>query len=395
MINYKRISVIIQNSASNLVTPAISMLFSYYIISKYNAELWGGFVYYLIIVNLAAHILGWGNKEYLLREFSRDASRKSTKWTESFVSRIIFLPAIILPYYFLTGSFGELMLMAALTLLLFVYQSFDVIITFERKFMLTVYAEIISFVLLAIIVYFSGVSDTKNLLTLYIYSFIFKPVFLFIYFRNTVFKENPFNKSISFKYFVLAFPFFILGLTGMIQSRIDIYSVGYFLNKESLGTYQVIVNFLGVFQSASIFIVAPFIKDIYRLKSESIRKMNNSVLLSGIALLLPFMVTIYLALTIIYKFNLSADFYIYMALYILPVYYYVVSVYIHYKKGKQNTVIFITLTAIGVGLLSNIFLTPSMGIKGALLSGGISQLFMCGAYYLSGRKINNVKEVAS
>jgi peptidoglycan biosynthesis protein MviN/MurJ (putative lipid II flippase) len=84
-----------------------------------------------------------------------------------------------------------------------------------------------------------------------------------------------------------------------------------------------------------------------------------------------------------------------MALYILPVYYYVVSVYIHYKKGKQNTVIFITLTAIGVGLLSNIFLTPSMGIKGALLSGGISQLFMCGAYYLSGRKINNVKEVAS
>jgi len=128
------------------------------------------------------------------------------------------------------------------------------------------------------------------------------------------------------------------------------------------------------------------------MKADSIRKMNNSVLLSGIALLLPFMVTLYLALTLIYKFNLSADYYVYMVIYVLPVYYYVVSVYKHYKNGKQNTVILITITAIGVGLLSNIFLTPAMGIKGALLSGGISQLFMCGAYYFSGRKINTVKE---
>jgi len=392
MINYKRISVIIQNSVSNLVTPAISILFSYYIIRKYNAELWGGFVYYLIIVNFAAHILGWGNKEYLLREFSRDASRKSAKWIESFVSRIIFFPVIILPYYFLSGSFGELMLMAALTLLFFVYQSFDVIITFERKFMVTVYAEITSFILLALILYYTGVSDIKNLLTLYIYSFIFKPVFLFVYFRNIVIKENLFGQGISFKYFALAFPFFILGLAGMIQSRIDIYSVGYFLNKESLGIYQVVVNFLGVFQSASVFIVAPFVKDIYRLKRDSVNKMSNSVFLSGIALLFPFMVTLYLALTLIYKFDLSVDYYIYSALYVLPVYYYIVSVYAHYKNGKQNIVILITVIAIAAGLLSNIFLTPVMGIKGALLSGGISQLFMCGAYYFSGIKINKVKE---
>jgi len=378
----------VQNSVSNLITPGISILFSYFIIRQYNTELWGGFVYYLIIVNLAAHILGWGNKEYLLREFSMDASCKSAKWTESFVTRIIIIPLVVFPYYFLSGSFSELFLMTILTILLYIYQSFDVFVTFERKFMITVYAEIISFVILVYMVYSYGVSDTKYLLTLYIYSFIIKPVFLFVYFRNKVFRKKQSAHFISISYFKNALPFFLLGLTGMLQSRIDIYSVGYFLNKDSLGKYQVIINFLGVFQSASVFIIAPFIKDIYRLKRDSINRMNRNVFITGIALLFPFMVTLYLALTLIYKFDLSADYYIFSALYVLPVYYYIVSVYLHYKKGKQNTVILITVSGIAAGLLSNLYFTPIMGIKGALLSGSISQLFMCCAYYYSGKRIN-------
>lgn len=388
MIKFNRISVILQNSINSLITPALSVLFSYFIIRKYDAGLWGGFVYYLIIVNLAVHILGWGNKEYLLREFSRDASMISRKWIGSFTSRIIFIPAVFIPYYFLSGSFVVLMLMSALTLLLFIYQSFDVLITFERKFMISVYAEITSFIILAILILSFGVSGMESLLALYVCSIIVKPVFLAVFFRNNIFKEMLIGESISLKYFKYAFPFFIIGFTGMIQSRIDIYSVGYFLNKESLGKYQVIVNFLSVFQSASVFIVAPYVKDIYRLKTESIRKMSRNVLLTGIGLLFPFIITLYIALVLIYKFDLSADYYFYSALYILPVYYYIVMVYAHYKHGKQNTVIWITITGIAAGLISNIYLTPIMGIKGALLSGGISQVILSGAYYISGKRTN-------
>ena len=388
MINIKRIKIILQNSISNLITPIISVLFSYIVIRNYSTELWGGFVFYLIIVNLSAHILSWGNKEYLLREFSRNASDRAEEWVKSFTSRIIFIPIVFIPYYFISGTFRVSLMMFVLTLFLFIYQSFDVFITYERKFLLTVYAELISFILLVTMIFLKGVSGVENILVLYIYSFIFKPVFLLVYFRGDFHKGKNFNIRADFKFFKYAFPFFILGLAGMIQSRFDIYCVSYFLNKELLGKYQVIANFLGVFQSASIFIVAPFVKDIYRLKEESIMKMSKNVFLSGIALLIPFIIIFYIMIFFIYKFDLSIDYYLYSAFYILPVYYYIVPVYMHYKFGKQNRVIFITVIGIITGLISNIFLIPILGIKGALISSGFSQILMCGIYYLSVRKIN-------
>ncbi|MEZ4768402.1 MAG: hypothetical protein R2844_08245 [Caldilineales bacterium] len=42
----------------------------------------------MIYVQLAAHIVGWGNKEYLLRAFSFSPAHISREWQTSLATRL-------------------------------------------------------------------------------------------------------------------------------------------------------------------------------------------------------------------------------------------------------------------------------------------------------------------
>jgi len=382
MLKTKRIFIVLQNSVNSLITPVLSVLFSYIIVKKYNAGLWGSFVYYLIIVSLAVHIFGFGNKDYLLREFSKNITLKNKIWIDSLFSRVFMFPLILIPYYFLAKSTDELIIILILTFVLFFYQAFDVLVVFERKFFASVMVEIISFAFMAGAIFLWGISNTTSLLKIYLYASILKPILLSIVFRKYLIFKSVFSGGINWEYYVMSFPFFILVFTGMLQSRIDIYCLSYFLPGESLGKYQVLTNFLGVFQSTAVFIVAPFVKDIYRLNNDAIKKMNLRVMLAGLIIITPLILILYIAMTYFYNFDFGVGYYICSAFYVIPVFANIVVVYKFYKNGYQNTVIYITCSGILTGLISNIFLIPVLGILGALLSGAISQILMTAVYYI-------------
>ncbi|MEL6823009.1 MAG: hypothetical protein AAFP70_14705, partial [Calditrichota bacterium] len=67
----KRLWLIVISSANTLVAPVLNIAVSLLVVRLSSVETWGSFVAVLIIVNLINHLLYWGNREFLLREYSK------------------------------------------------------------------------------------------------------------------------------------------------------------------------------------------------------------------------------------------------------------------------------------------------------------------------------------
>ena len=98
----RRGPVIVANTANNLIVPFFGVFVSLLVVRLASVELWGAFVDVMIIVQLAAHVVGWGNKEYLLRAFSFNPADLARQWQTSLVTRL----ALFVPFVALFGLFG-------------------------------------------------------------------------------------------------------------------------------------------------------------------------------------------------------------------------------------------------------------------------------------------------
>jgi hypothetical protein len=68
----RRLALVAASGANSLLLPLLNPLVAFLVVRLASAELWGAFVEPLVIAQFAAHVIGWGNRDYLLRAFSRD-----------------------------------------------------------------------------------------------------------------------------------------------------------------------------------------------------------------------------------------------------------------------------------------------------------------------------------
>ena len=377
----KRAGIVSLNAANSLIIPALNIVFSFLIIKLSGTALWGSFVYYLVIVNLAAHVLNWGNKEYLLREFSRDVSKMSEIWRKCLLTRFTLTPLAIIVLYFFCPSLEVYVIVSAWVLLLFVYQSFEVLILYTRKFYLSILIEVISYTVLFSLLSLNRQSaDIEALIFIFVMIMMIKIVLIYIFMRKFVaVRAGP---IIDLRFFSSAFPFFVLGLSGMLISRVDLYLVAYYMPKEKLGMYQVLTSFLLSFQALASFVLTPFVKNLYRLSNEVIRRVNRKLFVLGVILTPAFVIIIYFALNFVYGFNFPAQVYMLSGLYVLPIYYYMTVIYKLYKINRQSLVVWINSAGFAVNFFLNILLIPVIGIEGALISGTSAQWLLAAVYFI-------------
>src|SRR4030095_6854800 len=340
----RRASLIFKGSLSSFAPPLVSILFSLIVIKLSGKALWGSFVYYFLSASLASIVMNWGNREYLLREFSRNPPEIPSLWLQSFTTRallIIPLFAVFCAFFIVRDAVN----ISAWTFLLFICQSFDSLVSYHRKFILSFIAEISSGLLLFLLVIsFRNKVDFPLLITFYLASLILKAVFYLAIFRNDVFEGTSLKPD--FAILKNSFPFLLLGLTGMLGSRIDQYVVSYYLSKETLGEYQVLKSFM-IYTHAGIgFALVPFLKNIYRLSDDKIDKLAGKLFILGLILFIPYMVFLYLIIKYLYGFNLNIKVYFYSALFVLPAYYYAVMIYKMFKNNKQSAVVLINALAV-------------------------------------------------
>jgi O-antigen/teichoic acid export membrane protein len=381
----QRLSVIATNVARNLMMPAVNILLSWLVIMIAGSVFWGSFVEYLIAVGLSATLLGWGNKEYLLRAFSETPAAISGMWQQSILTRSILAIGPIALFFVLYDA--ETALWLAIWLLgMFVWQSFDVVIVYTRRFTVSIIADVLSFCLIAGAIYlYQEQMSVTLLLAFFALATWLKSFILMIWLGGEVFKY--YDPKWNGAYFGAAFFFFLIGLSGMLQSKTDLYLVNFTLSNEATGRYQVIINLFIYMQAVAGFVLMPFARNLYRSKAATTERIAMRMLGLGVLMLIVALPATFLLLHYGYHFDLSWDYFAYGALFVVPVFWYLPYIILLYKHKKERQVMLINFAGAIVNLGFTWWLVQHFDAKGALMGSAIAQWFLLGIYLVYRRGI--------
>ena len=375
----RRLGTVLKNTFNSLLLPVFNVVVSFLVIRQASVALWGEFVNVMIVVQLAAHLVNWGNKEYLLRAFSQAPAGISRAWQTSLWTRLLLFGGLAAAAL----CWG---LTPAQTALVIGWgwgqvwaQSYDVLVLYRRDFLFAAGVELTRLVFMAGIIWQQGAALTVNaLLALSCGAYLAQAAALAWRFRRQTLAGIW--GRVDLGYFRHAFPFFILGLSGMLQSRIDLYAVNFYLAPTQVGQYQVFINLMIYAQSVSAFVLLPFVKTIYRLQTRTILKIAGRLAALGLLLTGPFLLLTHLTLTHLYQFRLPPLMLAAGGFFILPIFAYLPAIYALYKTNRQSAVIQVNGAGILVNLGLNLWLLPSLGMTGAVIASAAAQWLMLLAY---------------
>jgi len=378
-----RAKVILLGGANRIWLPLSNVLIAYLIILYNSPEFWGNIVYIILTIEFAISIISWGQRPYLIREFSLNPSSINRDWSNSFIYRIPILIVFLAIIPFLGFVLRLVLFLALWTIARYIYQSFEAVIQYERKFQFSLLNELTGLLLMAVpILLLRSELDLAIVVMLYSLSYTFRALVVLFYFRSmlkSLFLSRPNTVTVlraSKDHLVISFPFLLLTFSGMLQQRTDLYCVAFFLEKAEVAKYQVYLNFLAFSQLAASIILSPYARNIFRLNEPSLRKLEKSFIKLGAGLTLVLIAMVYLLIRYVYQFELSAYLYGLGFIYVWLFYFYLIPNFEYGKHRKQQLVAYYSLAGGLVNLMGSIFLTPTLELEGALIAGVISQLFM-------------------
>lgn len=376
----------------NLSLPIINVFVSLLVIRLGSVALWGSFVQVMLWVQLGAMVAGWGNKEFLLRAFSRHPEAVAGLWQRALATRSLLLaPVAIALVLILTlghaTDAGTTIVAVVWLVGLFLYQSFDVLVVYRRAFGWATTVEAAVTLAMAMFILVRRDRLTVGELTLlFALATSCKAAAMLVRFRRDIRLGATFGEPHVWPaYWREAFVFFLLGFGGMLHSRIDLYSVSALLPPQEVGVYQVYTSFLLYLQALAAFILTPFLPALFRAEATILHKISQKMFLFALSTVVPALLIIDLILRFLYKINLSYDFLFLGGIYVIPLYYYISIIYELYKNNLQKIVLFVNIIGIIAKLTLNLILLPKLGSIGALLSSAIV-VWLVLAFYVRQRR---------
>jgi O-antigen/teichoic acid export membrane protein len=382
----RRLQAVVAHSLPGLLLPLFNALVALLVIRLTSVAVWGAFVYVLVIVQLGSHVVYWGNKEYLLRAFSRRPGELARLWQTAFFTRSLLFVGFVAVMVAWAWPLPWLMMICLWGAGLVVAQSFEVLVLYRRAFLFRLAVELGAVVLIVAGVFALGGQVTAaGLLALFALAQAGKASAFALRFRRQVL--HGLKGRIDPRYLVLASPFFLLGFTGLLQSRIDLYSVAYFLDAAEVGRYQVLTGFLLYIQALANFILLPFAKALYRLDTEVILRISRRLLGVGAFLVPPAILALGWLLRHVYQLHLSHWLLVVGGLYALSAFVALPIIYSLYKADLQRQVLHANVAGTVVNLGLNILWIPLWGLMGALLATTLTSWLMATFYWYRGRRL--------
>ncbi len=371
----RRLLKVLQNSANSLLTPIFNILVSLLLIRLASEAVWGAFIAQLIVLQLIAYVVGWGNKDYLLREFSRMPDQIIPQWRRSLTSRLLLLLLALSVLTFLPVSAW---IAVAWLILIVIVQSFDVVVVYRRDFLYAIFVEVLNIsIVVAVLVTIRSNITTNVVLAGFTLGAGIKAIMIGWRYRRFFGLAK-----VDLTYFKAALPFFLLGFSGILASRIDLYTVSVLLPEDAIGRYQVFINLMLYIQALSAFILMPFIKNIYRMPEASLLKLSRRMFALGGLLLLPALVAADLLFRLLYGINYGIEMLLLGGAFVLPLYGYTGLVYRLHSRDETGKVLVINLLGASGNFALNLLLLPKMGISGAILASAFMQWGIFAYYQL-------------
>ncbi len=356
-----------------VLKPLHTSLISLLIIRLFSVDLWGQFVVLLVAVELLTSLLNWGQKPFLLREFALHPRKIGSSWSTSIYARMPFLLLV----FFLLAVIPQFQ-PYFLPLLLWVTfkwfsQLFESFIQFHRKYIWSIVAEIAALVTAASSInYFSDQLSLERLVYVFAFSSLSRFVVLTPLLRN--WQRFAFSKLSFKKELLTSMPFFALSLSGLLLSKGDLYAVTYFLEEQLLASYQVMIGFLILGQTASSIMLGPFLKNIYRWQGNDIVKLKKLYLKIGFVATALFSLGLYFGLQHIYLISLNGWHLLLFFGYLYPLYFYLIESQMLIKHNKEKRLLTHGFIAAFSNIALSLFLVQHLGIYGALLSGIVGKV---------------------
>jgi O-antigen/teichoic acid export membrane protein len=356
------------NTIRGFSGPIFNFLIALYGIKIFGKKDWGTMINALLSIFLIVFIISWGNKEYLIRKYSKQPAKVYYAFYSNFFSRSLLLPLSL--SIFLFFSVQNAIWCIALVILMHTYNAFESLVIYHQKFGAQFIAETIAFgIIFSCILYFENF-NLVIFLKLYCLVFLFKLIFLIINLK--IWKEH-FLFKISLNDFKGGFGFFMLGLSGWFASKADLYIVNFTMPKEQVSEYQIVITAFLLIQSLSYFIILPFNKHFYRLPEKTILKIKKAVAFASLPLVAISTIVVWFILEKIAFLNLPISFYIIGGLSCIPTYFFIVDIMIYYKNKKENSVLKINFINAFVNLILTFILIQQMELLGAIVSVFINQ----------------------
>lgn len=377
----RRAGLVIKNSAYGLLTPLLSSVVSAVVVRVASAELWGQLVNPLILVTFSAHILAWGNKEYLLRGFAQQPGRLAEQWQSSLLTRLALWPFFILVVASQGTPLARVIWLAAWCLALLLAQSYDVLVLYRRDFTAALLIEVagLALTLGLILGGRAGLSLERLIIILTLGQTLKAAAYAARFWSSAV---GRWGGRFDRRYYWLALPFFLLGFSGMLNSRVDLYAVTYFRPPAEVARYQVLLNLLLYLQALSALAVQPFLKGLYRLPYRAILKVGGQLALLGALILPPGVLATAVVVRLVYGFDFSADYFLYALLMLLPTYAFIPIIYALYKANRQTLVLGGNSLGSLLNLIFNLLLLPRVGLVGAIMASALTKWLLL-LYYLA------------
>ncbi len=373
---FERIKLVSVNILKQMLGQMLTLALSVFIFKWYSKELWGGFAACFVYINIITIIISWGNKEFLIREFSKAPNRISENFYLIFNSRLPLLALAIISVLFLFPVdcfwFFTLWIIS-----IYISQSIEVFWIYKRDYIKSILVEIVSFSMLLVLLFYSKINSVK-LIEYYAYYQLARTFFYTVIYRSEL---RKIHFKIDKSYLVTAISFFLLSLVGFLQSRMDLVIVTFFESDQNIAVYQILTAFFILIHALGTFLIFPFMKNIYRLEKNSIGIFQRFISFIAPLVVCFCLAVLFLITHYVYKISLDFHYYILGFLITFPPYLYTVKILILYKENKQGFVLKTGIIAIAINsLISGLLLYLGYGLKGALAGSAIAHVFTAYQY---------------
>ncbi|MFK7786629.1 MAG: lipopolysaccharide biosynthesis protein, partial [Crocinitomicaceae bacterium] len=340
-----------------------------------------------LFFHLANIITNWGSKDFLQRSFSKTPQKKVGDWQDMFVSRLpVLLGVFIVAFLMFEPQQGAFL--SGCILFAYVSNAVLPIINDDRDYLAVIIIEFLAFAGAAGFLLYQSPLSVDELMILFTgYQLGRAMLYLLRYVSFFRFR----NIQLKWSLLLVTLPFFFLAIAGFLQSKFDLYIFERFATDLELADYQIISGFLVFSQALATMILMPYVRNIYRMKKEALRKIVRFMMIAGIPIQLASVGAIYLTLT--WFFDIQPDL-VQLGLFFAigyPSFNYAVHVFSAFSQQKEKGVLVVSvISALVNGLMSLILLSLDMGITGVLIAHALSQVVA-----LIGYRRNKLNEFTS
>ncbi len=362
----RRIKTSLGHTLYGLSGNIVQFLFSVIVVRFFSGQLWGSFTQLFLLVAVLNMFTGWGNKDYLLREFSRNG-QLSEFWQTSFLSRLLVLLPLLPFVVFLEIASSNPWLVSSWLVAVFFYRSFDSVIVFERKFKEAIGIELAGLLALSLLMFgWNGVITINSILLFFVLVTLLKGGLCVWMFRTTLF--GSWKGRVDVRHLILSLPYFLPPFIGFFQAKADTFVIAIKLSKEELGEYYILINLLSYCHTFAVLAITPFLKNIYRINWASLQKIKRTVLLAGLPWSLVCIVGIYFVMELIYRIHLPVDDYLIGWLALPPYFVYFLLMQQFIRKDKPYFIVVINSASAVLNFITSFVLIEYAGFRGGLIA---------------------------